>query len=197
MEKYELNEELNVLYRSQKSTPFYVDVPTMRYLTFHGSGHPAQEDFQISCEALFTLSYILKFEIGRKERGIDYKVSPMEVTWYLDKKDNGIDFTWDMMIMQPEFLNSEDIDKAIKIAKAKNKVLAYDRVSYRKVEFGKCVQCFHKGDYNNMNDTLARMIAFTEQDGLNHDLYTHDVYLNDMRKTQMKNYKTIMRLRVF
>lgn len=195
MKKYELSGNLKTLYRCTKKEPFFVDVPTMNYLTFDGSGHPAQEDFQISCEALFNLSYIIKFEIARKELQLDYKVNPMEVTWYLDKSTEQISFTWTMMIMQPDFVTESMVEKAIRIAREKGKQLAYDRVHFQTVEFVRCVQCFHPGDYRMMNDTLAKMIAFAQKNGLSHDLYTHDIYLNDMRKTKVENYKTIMRIR--
>lgn len=195
IKKYEQSGDLKTLYRSTKKEPFFVEVPPMNYLTFDGTGHPAQEDFQISCEALFTLSYIIKFEIARRELQLDYKVNPMEVTWYLDKGADQIAFTWTMMIMQPEFITEKMIGRAIQIAREKGKQLAYDRVHFQTVEFGRCVQCFHPGDYHAMNDTLAKMVAFAQENGLSHDQYTHDIYLNDMRKTKVENYKTIMRIR--
>ena len=46
-----------------------------------------------------------------------------------------------------------------------------------------------------MNDTLAKMKAFADDNCLTSDQYTHDIYLNDLRKTRMENYKTIMRIR--
>lgn len=197
MERYELSEALKPLYTSTKRTPFFVEVPTFGYLTFNGNGHPAEEDFQIACEALYTLSYIIKFKIVRNKLDIDYKVSPMEVSWYLDKSEEKINFSWTMMIRQPEFVTEAMIHEAIDLAKQSGKEIAYDRVAYRKIEFGKCIQCFHLGDYNKMNDTLATMIEFARRNGLSCDQYTHDIYLNDMRKTKMENYKTIMRIRTY
>ena len=196
MNHYELSKELKVLYQSTKKEPFLVDVPTMEYLTFDGKGHPEEEDFQIACEALYTLSYIIKFEISRKELDRDYKVSPMEVTWYLDKGKEGISFSWTMMIRQPEFITGEMVDKALQMAKEKGEKIDYNRVFYRSVAFGRCIQCFHLGDYNTMNATLEKMIDYAKDNELDYDQYTHDLYLNNMRKTKVENYKTIMRIRV-
>ena len=197
MKKYELSEKLKVLYRSTRKEPFFVDVPSLNYLTFDGLGHPSEDDFQIACEALYTLSYITKFEIVRKKLNVDYKVNPMEVTWYLDKRKEKIAFSWTMMIMQPEFITEEMISSAIEIARDKGKMIAYDRISYESVDFGKCIQCFHSGDQKNMNDTLGKMIAFADEHSLDCDQYTHDIYLNDMRKTKIENYKTIMRIKTY
>ncbi len=197
MEKYEYNDVQKILYTSKRSEPFFVNVPNMNYLTFRGGGHPNENDFQKACEVLFSISYLLKFEIARKQLDFDYKVNPMEVTWFLDKENGKTSFTWDMMIMQPEFITKDMVMSAINIAKDKGKLLEYDRMKFECIEFGKCIQCFHKGDYNLMNDTLDKMKVFAMNNHVKYDLYTHDIYLNDMRKTKTENYKTIMRVKSY
>ena len=196
MEKIIYNEIQKVLYESRKKEPFFVEVPDMKYLKFEGIGHPSDADFQTACEALYTIAYTLKFELARKKMGIDFKVNPMEVTWYLDKTEGHTAFSWTMMLMQPDFVTEKMAKEAIRIAEDKGKEIASDRVTFGRAEFGKCIQCFHLGDYNRMNDTLAKMIDFAKENGLKCDQYTHDIYLNDMRKTKVENYKTIMRVRV-
>lgn len=190
-------EILKLIYKSTKKNPFFIEVPSMNYLSFEGSGHPDQEDFQKSCEALFTLSYIIKFEILRKKYNIDYKVSPMEVNWDLNKKNNHTEYKWKMMIMQPDIVDKNILEEAVNIVKAKGKIIEHERVILETILFGKCIQCFHLGDYNNMNDTLNKMISFAKVNNLDYDNYTHDIYLNDMRKTKVEKYKTIMRIKVY
>lgn len=197
MNKYEYSDTLKVLYTCKKREPFFVEVPSMNYLTFKGSGHPSGDDFQKACEALYNISYIIKFHLARKLLEIDYKVNPMEVTWFLDKGKETTTYTWIMMIMQPDFITEEMFCSAMQIAKDRGKNIEYDRISFEKVEFGKCIQCFHLGDYNLMNDTLAKMKLYAEKNNVSCDPYTHDIYLNDMRKTKMENYKTIMRVKTY
>ncbi len=38
------------------------------------------------------------------------------------------------------------VDRAVQISRKKGKQLAYDRIRFQTVEFGRCVQCFHPGD---------------------------------------------------
>lgn len=197
MEKIEYNEVQKIIYCCTKKDPFIIDVPSMNYLCFNGAGHPSGTDFQLACEALYTLSYIIKFEISRKQFNMDYKVNPMEVKWFLNKTKEKVEFTWTMMIMQPDFITSDIIDDTIKIAIAKGKNIAKERVFFQKVDFGRSVQCFHRGDYNNMNETLEKMKNYASKNGYNSDQYTHDIYLNDMRKTKVENYKTIMRIKIY
>lgn len=195
--KIEYTDTQKTLYGCTKKTPFFIDVPKMNYLQFNGNGHPSENDYQIACETLFNIAYIIKFKIAREKMKIDFKVNPMEVTWFLDKSGDKIKFSWTMMLMQPDFITPKDIDEAINIAKEKKKNLAFDRMYFGSVDFGRSIQCFHLGDYNLMNDTLAKMTAFASDNGLQCDKYTHDIYLNDMRKTKMENYKSIMRVRCF
>ena len=189
------NRVQKILYGSMKKDPFIIDVPAMNYLCFEGMGHPSEPDYQLSCETLYTLSYILKFDIARKQLDADYKVNPMEVSWLLDKSGNGIKFTWTMMIMQPDIITESHVHEAVRIAAEKGKAVASERVFFQNISFGRCVQCAHRGDYNLMNDTLAKMKAFAYENSLASDQYTHDIYLNDMRKTRVENYKTIMRIK--
>lgn len=107
MKKEGYSDTLKVLYTSKKKEPFFVEVPSMNYLTFKGSGHPSEDDFQKSCDALYNISYIIKFHIARKQLEKDYKVNPMEVTWFLDKGKETTTFTWIMMIMQPDFITKK------------------------------------------------------------------------------------------
>lgn len=196
MESYILNNELKKLYGSKKTEPYFVDIPDLNYLIFEGTGHPEEQDFQLACEALYTISYILKYEVCRKELLIDFKVNPMEVKWELDKKTGKTLFTWIMMIMQPEFITKDMVERAIKIAINKEKQIEHHRLDFKQVKGGRGIQAFHPGDYNNMNNTLARMKEFAQQNDFDFDLYTHDIYLNNATKTKTDNLKTIMRIMI-
>lgn len=197
MEKLQYDKTLKKMYVCKKRQPFILDVPQMKYLCFDGMGHPSDDDFQRACDALYTLSYTIKFEIARRRFDMDYKVNPMEVTWHLDKGKEETRFTWTMMIRQPDFVTEEIFVEAVDIARKKGKKIAGSRVEFKEVDFGKCVQCFHLGDYNKMNDTLAKMHEFAAKNGYAYDQYTHDIYLNDMRKTKAENYQTIMRVKIY
>lgn len=197
MEQYILEDNIKILYGCKKKEPYLVTVPDMNYLVFNGTGHPEGPDFQLACEAIFTISYILKFELCRKKLSIDYKVNPMEVKWELDKKTGKTLYSWTMMIMQPDFISSAMVDEAMEIAKRTGKKLEYARLKFSSLKGGQGIQAFHPGDYNNMNATLAKMKAFAKQYGFDCDQYTHDIYLNNATKTKTENLKTIMRIMIY
>jgi hypothetical protein len=197
MKVIELSDKLKILYSSTKKQPFIVDVPKLNFLMFDRKGHPDEKDFQIACETLFTISYLLKIEIARKKLNKDYKVNPMEVIWDLNKNNGKISFTWTMMIMQPDFITKEMIDEAIQISIKKQKNIDYKRLYLKISNECKCIQACHLGDYKKMNDTLNNMILEAKKNNYKYDQYTHDIYLNDSRKTKPENLKTIMRIKVY
>lgn len=195
MDKFDFQNELKHLYASTKKVPTLVQIPKMNFIMFEGVGHPNDKDFQLGAEAVFTISYLLKFEVVRKTLNIDYKVMPMEVIWNLDKS-NGISFTWPIMIMQPPFITNEMFWEAVNLSIEKKKKIEHKRLRFEAYEGGLCVQVFRSGDYKKMNDTLNNMILFAHEKQLICERDTHDVYLNDSRKTKTENLKTIMRVRV-
>lgn len=195
MKTLDLKKDLKHLYASTKKTPILVEVPKMKFIMFDGKGNPNDPDFQLAAEAIYTISYLLKFEIARKKHNIDYKVMPMEVIWNLDRTSK-ISFTWTMMIMQPSFITDEMFREAIEVSIQKEKNIEYKRLRFEEYEEGLCVQNFHLGDYNKMNDTLDSMISFAKEKSLEYAIDTHDIYLNDVRKTKTENLKTIMRIKV-
>lgn len=196
MKQLEYDNNLKILYKSTKSKPFFVNVPKMNYITYEGKGHPNEEDFQQACNSLFTISYMIKFKLIRENKKINYKVNPLEVNWFLNKKETNIDFTWKSMIMQPNFIDENDYNLGISIAKELGKKISYDKLRFEAINFGDAIQCFHLGDYNKMNDTMHKMQNFAKENKMNFDLYTHDIYLNDSRKTKTENLKSIMRIGV-
>ena len=196
MEKFEFDESIMVLYKNKKKAPFFVNVPAMNYITYNGVGHPSGSDFQMACEALFSLSYIIKFKIVRSKLNIDYKVNPMEIDWFLDKSKGKTSYSWVMMIMQPKFVTKKMYESAIVMLKSSKKNINSNKTEFKSIKYGKCIQCFHSGDYLKMNDTLAKMVEYGKTNGYETESYTHDVYLNDSRKTKVENLKTIMRIKI-
>jgi hypothetical protein len=64
--------------------PELLDVPDRLLLMTDGRGDPNDnEEFQRATEALFAVSYALRFRLKR-ELGVDRKVGPLEGWWDID-----------------------------------------------------------------------------------------------------------------
>src|SRR4051794_8633152 len=109
MEKIDFKNVLKPLYQPSVQLAMRVEVPTMNYLMVDGEGDPnGSQAFSDCAEALFSLSYTLKFQVKKGPLAIDYGVMPLEGLWWADDMStfSGKDKTnwkWTQMIMQPDF----------------------------------------------------------------------------------------------
>lgn len=182
------------IYAPRKGHINLIDIPELYFLMVNGQGHPNDMMFQQAAQTLYTVSYTLKFLI-REEEQIDYRVMPMEVIWSLEREKK--QFSWTMMIMQPELVTHIRYQQALNIVTAKKKdVPLQSQLRLSAYHAGRCVQTLHIGEYDRMNETLALMKDYGKAHGYETEQETHDIYLNDMRKTKPQNLKTIMLLKV-
>ena len=86
-------------------------IPQMNFLMIDGIGDPnTSDEFKQAVEALYSLSYSIKFYI-KKNNEIDYAVMPLEGLWWADSmnefdpvKGNKKNWKWTLMIMHPDFI---------------------------------------------------------------------------------------------
>jgi hypothetical protein len=119
MKKIDYKKDLSHLYNPSPKEAVVVDVPEMNFLMIDGTGDPnTSEEYQEAIEALFSVSYKVKFSI-KKSEAIDYAVMPLEGLWWIDDMskfslEDKNDWKWTAMIMQPDFVSRDLIDFAIK-----------------------------------------------------------------------------------
>ena len=109
VKKIDLKKEQKHLYTPSAKEVALVEVPGMDFLMADGSGDPnTSVDFQAAVEALYGLSYALKFMV-KKGQGIDYAVLPLEGLWWAEDMEafnpERLDkdrWQWTLMIRQPE-----------------------------------------------------------------------------------------------
>jgi hypothetical protein len=85
MKKIDLKKELKLLYQPPAREVVRVDVPTMKFLMVDGEGDPnVSQDFKDAVEALYSVSYALKFMVKKSPDAIDYGVMPLEGLWWAE-----------------------------------------------------------------------------------------------------------------
>ena len=196
--KIDYKKELKTLYNPPTKPFTVVDVPPLNFLMIDGSGNPnTAEAYTQAVEALYGLAYPLKFVV-RKQKDIDYVVMPLEGLWWADdmddfltrKKDNWI---WTMMIMQPEHVTAELVER-VRAEVAKKKALpALNRVRFETFDEGRALQVMHIGSYDDETPTLAAMHAYIEESGNVRSGKHHEIYLGDPRRTAPEKLKTVLR----
>jgi hypothetical protein len=168
-------------------------------LMIDGQGDPnISKDFQEGAEALFSLSYTLKFMIKKGERGIDYAVMPLEGLWWTDNMaefnvENKDAWKWTLMIMQPEYITPEYVKTAIEAVKKKKDLPALPNVRFEVYREGQAAQIMYIGPYSEEGATIEKIHAAIRERGSELRGKHHEIYLGDPRRTAPEKLRTIIR----
>ena len=199
MAKRDFKKLLADLYGPSHKQPSLVTVPEMNFVMVDGWGDPeTSERFQDATEALYAVSFTLKFAAKGLGAEHDYVVPPLEGLWWteddesFDMADRGA-WLWTLMIMQPEPVDEEMfIDAAAQLQESKD-LPALPGLRFEPYDEGRAAQIMHIGPYDQEPETIARLHAFIADRG--HELRGnhHEIYLSDPRRTAAEKLKTVLR----
>jgi len=199
MEKIDLKKQWKHLYQPRAGVIAAIEVPPLAYLMIDGQGDPNTAPvFQEAVEALFALSYTLKFAIKKGPRAIDYGVMPLEGLWWADDPKSFYlaeksKWKWTAMIAQPEFVGQAEVDAAFAAANKKKNLPALDRVRFETLDEGASVQVLYVGSFADEGPTIQRLHDFIDSSRKKLHGKHHEIYLNDKRRTAPEKLKTILR----
>ena len=198
MPKIDYKKELKEFYRPSAKKVVEVNIPKMNFLMVDGNGAPETTEYKEAIEALYSVSYTLKFMIKKGDIGIDYGVLPLEGLWWADDMadfidDNKSKWIWTMMIMQPELVTKNLVQAAINQVKDKKNLPAIDKVKFKPFQEGKCAQTLHVGPFSEEGPTVERVHSFIAECDNELTGKHHEIYLTDIRRAAPENWKTIIR----
>jgi hypothetical protein len=198
MQKLDLKKELKALYQPSSKEVVQVEVPAMTFLMVDGEGDPNTSPlYADAVEALFTVSYAVKFMIKKGPLGLDYGVMPLEGLWWAEDMSrftatDKANWHWTMMIMQPSFVPAEVIDQAIASAKKKVNPAVLSQLRLEAFAEGCCAQILHIGPFSTEGPTIERVHRFIDANGTRTGKH-HEIYLSDIRKADPAKWKTVIR----
>ncbi len=195
--KIDLKKELRQLYNPSAKEVSTVDVPEMNFLMVDGQGAPSSTEYMQSIEALFTVSYTLKFMV-KKAKSIDYAVMPLEGLWWMDnmaefsteRKD---EWKWTSMIMQLQYVKEADVKATIEQARKKKDLPAIDKIRFESFKEGLSAQIFYVGPYSEEGSTVAKIHDYIHKSGHQLSGKHHEIYLNNAAKVAPEKLKTVIR----
>ena len=199
MEKIDYKKQLKYLYVPSYKKVEMVEVPKMNFLMVDGKGDPnTAQSFSDAIEALYSVSYTLKFMVKKGESGVDYGVLPLEALWWSDDMSafstgNKDAWKWTLMIMQPEFITLKMINEATEEVERKKKPVALALVRFEPIKEGKAAQILHIGPFSEEGSTIEKVHVFINDNGSHRVGKHHEIYLSDIRRTAPEKWKTIVR----
>lgn len=185
-----------------KTKPVMVDIPLQKFIMISGKGNPNDTDFSDRVGALYALAYAIK--MGYKSAATlheitDFSVYPLEGIWKQIEdselvKDN-LEYT--IMIRQPDFINKEMVDNALKKVKTKKTNPLYAEISFDTMNDGKSVQILHVGAFDDEPASFEKMDEFLKTYQLERiESYHREIYLNNANRTEKSKLKTILRYKI-
>jgi hypothetical protein len=199
MEKLDLKKKWKHLYQPPAAAIVTVDVPSFTYLMVDGEGDPnASKEFEQAVDALYSLSYTLKFSLKKSATPIDYGVMPLEGLWWADDprvfhQADKSTWKWTAMILQPDFIGRAEVDAAFEQVRRKKNPAALGKVRFETMNEGASAQILYVGPFANEGPVIQRMHEFIRAAGKELRGKYHEIYLSDPRRTAPEKLKTIIR----
>ena len=212
MKTLDLKKDLKYLYRPSAKKVEIVQVPCLQFAMIDGAiekgyGPGNSPSFQEATQALYGISYTLKFMLKkRKSNAIDYPVMALEGLWWVE--DGVFDITikdnwfYTLMILQPDIITNDLFEEGLEqVRKKRGDSLALSKLCLLNFEEGLCMQTMHIGPYATEPVTVDRMRAFALENGYRDNVGPngkhHEIYIGDPRKADPAKLKTVLRHPIF
>lgn len=197
--KLDFRKQFRELYAPAR-TPGLVDVPELAFLMIDGHGDPnTSEEYRQAIEALYSVSYTIKFTLKGRPDGVDFGVMPLEGLWWTADDSSATAWTeksswnWTAMIMQPEPVTTTVVEAAIEAAAARRTLPALPRLRFERFHEGLCAQVMYLGPYSDEGPTIARLHEYIAEQGYVLRGKHHEIYLGDPRRSAPEKLRTIIR----
>ncbi len=199
MAKVDLKKEMKEFYNPSKKEFVIVDVPDMSFAMIDGVGDPnTSKEYQDSVDALYSVSYTLKFMIKKQNELLDYVVMPLEGLWWADDmgaflamdKDQ---WKWTSMIMQPDFVKQDKFTAAVKEAQEKKDLPGLAKIRFESFAEGLSAQIMYIGPFADEGPTIEKLHSFIKDNGYDLRGKHHEIYLSDPRRTAPEKMRTVIR----
>ena len=199
MEKIDYKKQLKQLYQPSPKKVEFVEVPEMNFLMVDGEGNPnTAKSYKEAVEALYAVSYTLKFMVKKGSIGIDYGVMPLEGLWWMDDMsnfdpDNKDEWKWTSMMMQPELITEDLVKEAVEQVRKKKDPNALDRIRFTSFHEGKAAQLMHIGPFSEEGPNIEKVHNAIAANGFEKTGKHHEIYLSDIRRAAPEKWKTVIR----
>jgi len=192
-----------------KSKPEVIDVPVYKFITISGAGNPNSEPFAECIGALYSMAYAIKMnlkkELDKPKDYTDWTVYPLEGVWDITEEArknftgriNKDDLVFDLMIRQPNFVTEQFFNKMLELTKKKKPNELLDKIQFKRIKEGRCIQMIHIGSYDDEPASFQMMEEFADSQNLNRKSKIHrEIYLSDFRKVAKEKLKTVLRFQL-
>lgn len=198
MVKIDFTKEFKTLYNPPSKEVIVIDIPEFNFLMVDGVGDPnTSKEYKEAIEALFAVSYGLKFAVKKGIEAVDYGVLPLEGLWWADDpasfaEGNKAAWNWTAMIMQPKYATENLFRDVFEQVRKKKTLPALSKMRFQILHEGLSVQIMHIGPYSAEKPTIEKIHGFMNENGYDFNGKHHEIYLSG-RHSAPEKMKTVIR----
>ncbi|MEI7554363.1 GyrI-like domain-containing protein [Candidatus Chlorohelix sp.] len=195
----DFKKEMKELFNPSAKEAALVNVPPLPFLMIDGEGDPnTSAQFNAAVEALYSLSYTLKFALKKEPEPVEYSVAPLQGLWWMDdmsqfNMESKAGWKWTLMIMQPPQVTPAALERASTEAFKKKGLDTIRQVRLETYHEGLAAQIMHLGPYEAEPPTIQKLHQYIHAQGYQLRGKHHEIYLSDPRRTAAEKMKTIIR----
>lgn len=199
MDKIDYKKEFKSLYNPPSKEVVVVDVPAFNFVMVDGKGDPnTAQEYREAVEALFAVSYALKFMVKKGKSAVDYGVLPLEGLWWAEDMNSFVtgdkaSWLWTAMIMQPNFVTDALFREAVEQTAKKKGLPALAKLRFEAFKEGLSAQIMHIGPYAAEGPNIEKIHNYIQTNGYQLHGKHHEIYLGDPRKAAPEKMKTVLR----
>ncbi len=185
MSKIDYRKELKSIYNPSAKEAAFVEVPQMNFIMVDGVGNPStSRQYKDGVEALFAVSYALKFMVKKGKSAVDYVVMPLEGLWWADNMDDFVlsnkdNWLWTSVIMQPQYVTQGIFKEALTQVQKKKNLPVLLQLRFEAFQEGLSAQIMHIGPFATEETTIAKLHNY-KQNGYQLTGKHHEIYLSDI-----------------
>ena len=200
---YDHREQYAKLYTTIDGKVRILDVPKMTYLMVDGGGNPSTTPaYGAALNALFRVSFSLRFAYQRRHLEKDYVVPPLEALWWqavdqprsvrevYARKDA---WTWTLMMPVPSVVSAELLFGTMESLRTKGDAPGVEHVRVETFEEGLCAQMLHVGTYSDEAADLECLHGHISRRGYELRGRHHEIYLNEASQAREGKLQVILR----
>ncbi len=199
MDKIDYKKEFKSFYNPPSKEVVVVDVPAFNFVMVDGKGDPnTAQEYREAVEALFAVSYALKFMVKKGKSAVDYGVLPLEGLWWAEDMnsfttEDKASWRWTAMIMQPNFVTDTLFREAVEQTTKKKGLPALAKLRFEAFKEGLAAQIMHIGPYAAEKPNIEKIHNYIQTNGYEFNGKHHEIYLGDTRKAAPEKMKTVLR----
>jgi hypothetical protein len=191
--------DLKALYFPPTKQVVEVEVPPLKFFTVVGEGDPnVMKEFQGAVEALYSMSYTLKFMMKKVASERDFRVGPLEGLWWNTEEGTLVagkkeDWMWKAMILQPDWMDEALTEKIRSEVLRKKKNPLIRSVYLESLQEGRSAQITYIGSWDQEGPIIERVHEFIRSRGGKLNGKHHEIYISDPSRVSADKLKTVIR----